>query len=112
MQSKQEQGRRRRGAALGNKNALGNQGNKNARGKKGNKGGSGAPLGNQFARKYGKPHHDLLSLYGYDSELAAWIIANAEEIDKADFTADHIIDRAYYHMAVLGITFDELIEKY
>src|SRR5215469_17293981 len=111
MEKDPSQSKRKRGAPPGNKNAAGNRGNSAARGAMGNRGGRGAPIGNQYACRRRRPHEELLRRYGQHPELAAWITANAEDLDTGDFGADDARDRAFHDMARMGLTLAEIIDK-
>ena len=103
--------KRRRGAQPGNQNAKGNRGNSRPRRNYGNGGGSGAPVGNQLARR--RPLNlgaALLPEYAHDPEARAWIEAHFELLqtlpDESARPANPI-DIAQ----ALGLTPESIIDK-
>ncbi|HKQ08181.1 MAG TPA: hypothetical protein VJ464_23855 [Blastocatellia bacterium] len=101
--------KRKRGGQPGNRNSKGKggapYGNQNARGNHG-----GAPRGNRNACKKPQPPH-LILLEDYQNyPLAiAWIQANAEALDEANFTADHQRDRALFAV-YRGLTIEAIVK--
>lgn len=102
---------KRRGAQPGNQNAKGNRGNSHPRRNYGNRGGSGAPSGNQLARR--RPLNlgaTLLPEYGHDPEARAWIEAHFEllqALPNESARPANPIDIAQ----CLGLTPESIIEK-
>lgn len=73
--------KRRRGGQPGNQNAQGNCGNPRPRRNFGNRGGSGAPTGNQHARRRPRNLQAILLVeYQNDCEAREWIEANREAL--------------------------------
>lgn len=95
--------KRKRGGQPGNKNAHGNCGNRFASGKRGNRGGTGAPFGNQFARKLRTLADELFKEYADVPEAQAWLAANEEALRAEDLRSDTVLSQAIY----LGLSVDE-----
>lgn len=96
------QPKRKRGAQLGNKNALGNIGNRKARGKYGNTGGKGAPVGNRFACKTRTLASELAKDYAYCPEALKWLAAKESVLRTVEIRSDSALDRAMF----LGLSID------
>lgn len=95
--------KRKRGGQPGNKNARGNCGNRFARGTAGNRGGTGAPLGNQFARKAFTLADELFKEYADVPEVQSWLAANEEVLRAENLSSDTVLNQAMY----LGLSVDE-----
>jgi hypothetical protein len=99
--------KRGRGGQPGNQNAKGNRGNLSARGKFRNRGGTGAPRGNQFARKHRTLDIELLKEFQHCPDALAWIESNAGRLRDIVVSDDSRVSFGAY----MGLTPEVLAEK-
>ena len=103
--------KRRRGAQPGNQSAKNNRGNPNPRRNFGNRGGTGAPRGNQFARKPCRSASAILfEDYKNNSEARKWIEEHRALLDSMNIYDEKRVDRATRD-SHLGLTPERLAEQ-